>query len=157
MSPYLLNYLNYLGTFPRAPSPRLVINPICPILASEREKTPKIQILYLRTLPLIRSAQADNQKMYIKSYNDQILGINGDIYSPNRVGSWGLSVTTKFNDKCFQRRIFYQPAWKWRKPDPQLRCRTCQQPCSNQHFFCNKAKMFNKLTIETLGSRFTFT
>ena len=72
--------------------PCRVINPICPILASVREDTRVADILYFRALLLIRSAQADNQKMYIKRYNDQILSIIGDIYSQNRVGSRGLSV-----------------------------------------------------------------
>ena len=105
--------------------PCRVINPICPILASVREDTRVADILYFRALLLIRSAQADNQKMYIKRYNDQILSIIGDIYSQNRVGSRGLSVP---DEKVCS--LSTKPAWHM----PKARLSAAfQQSCPIRH------------------------
>ena len=79
-------------TFPDTSQP--VINPVFfPVLASN-QRLPKLQIFFISGRFLMGSAQADNQKMYIKSYNDQILGKKREniAHQIELVGSQGYQV-----------------------------------------------------------------
>ena len=84
-------------TFPDTSQP--VINPVFfPVVASN-QRLPKLQIFFISGRFLMGSAQADNQKMYIKSYNDQILGKKRKHCSPNRA-SWESRISSALKGLC---------------------------------------------------------
>ena len=150
-------------TFPRHSQP--VINPDSSLSLHQVKVRQSFPNSLFQTILLTRSAQADNQKMYIKSIVDQILDIIetlthqielgvGDTKCLARECASINQANTKSITKL-SRGAFLPTCLIMSKARPSA---AFQQTSSNWHLFCKIYQgRSTKWPIETLGSQVHFT